>query len=819
MKNQIMSYNEVQNIVFNAINRFEGTLESGINEYSVISLEHFAFMLLLRREDVINPRFCILHAKTPECFIEQAISSSTSQNKEILNQLLEVYKEKFSKMSIYIFYDLCNRLNGIERSLLDTYLVRLFDEEISQSHDIHKLIAALSHTTLNTTVYNPYANYANLVSELKVANYYGQSTDDAWALGSMRLMAYHLNPANFRREDSINSWNSWNLKYDFISATALLGKQTGYEEFERAYSNILESNPTIKSVASHFIIKGIEALTENGKLIALIYPTVLYNNEELNMRKLLVENDLLEMVIQLPANFINDKNIPAVILVVNMNKQHKGHVILVNAQNYIDKSIKSKFLFEQLVFDIESKEVCDNIRMVSNEEIIENGFNLNISRYFIAKLTISAGYKTVTLDKLLSVYKNVDLDGNVTIGSFVNEGKYLSGKDLKNDAFNYKLLNQDIQSIQLEDLFVKKIESDILLMSLDGKLNTTWCYASKESPIYFRNNNIEAFLVDENEIVLDYLVYQLSLEYVQKQMLAYSEFLNGLRKIRLEDLLKVNILLPSLDEQRGIVEGAKESALMGRAKELNLEKIIDKMKQQYLEEIRMRKHSLAQPLFSTKEGLESLLNHMTKTGGINTLDIINQKHKITLEQHIKNMQVSIAQMASLLNELTEIYSFDQPELVDLGIFIKEYFEANHSNQFEFRLDIDKDVFNHFGLEPKTLIAKKNLTDIFDNIVQNAINHGFVDQKREDFLIWILLSFDFENDCIQLRIRNNGKPLPVGMDNKRYFMRGEKGGVTGNTGIGGNLIKLIVEHFGGEVTILGNNQAEFPVEINLNLKKQ
>jgi len=820
MKNQMMSYSEVKNIVDNAIKRFEGSMESGVTEYTVISYENFGYMLLLRREDVINSQFCVQHTKTPESFIEEAINASSSENKVFLIQLLEVYAEKFSKLSNDIFYNLCDRLNGIKCDVLDKYFARIFDEVISPSHDIFRLIASLSHTTENSLVYNPYANSANLVSEIKMANYYGQSTGDAWALGTIRLMANHLDPADFRREESVESWNSWNLKFDLITATALLGKQTGYEDFESKYSNILESNQTIKSFASHFIIKGIDALTEKGILIALVYPTIIYNNEELNMRKHLIEKDLLEMVIQLPSNFINDKNVPAVILVINMNKQNKGFVKFVNAQNYVDNSIKRKLLLEEMVKDIDRNEVFENIRIVNNDKIVENGFNLNVSRYFIPELTNYLGYKAVALGELLTVYQIINPDGIVTIGSFVNEGKFLKDKDLKDDAFNYTLLNQDIQTIQLEDTFVNEIESDALLMSLNGKLNPTWCDASKESPLYYRKNNIEAFLVEANKIELDYLVYQLSMEYIQKQILAYSELINGLRKIRVEDLLKVNIFLPTIEEQRGIVEGAKESALMSRAKELNLEKIIDKMKQEYMVEVRIKKHSLAQPLFSMKEGLDSILSHLTTNGGtINASDYINQKYKITIDQHIKDMQASIAKMGVLLNELTESYSFEKPELVDLQIFIKDYCETNHSNKFEFEIDIDNDAFENFGIETKILIARKNLTDIFDNITQNAIKHGFIDVKRDNYVIRIQLSYDFETDSFQLCISNNGKSLPEGMDSNRYFMRGEKGGVTGNTGIGGYLIKEIAEHFGGVVSISGNNQAEFPVEINLNFKKQ
>ena len=53
---------------------------------------------------------------------------------------------------------------------------------------------------------------------------------------------------------------------------------------------------------------------------------------------------------------------------------------------------------------------------------------------------------------------------------------------------------------------------------------------------------------------------------------------------------------------------------------------------------------------------------------------------------------------------------------------------------------------------------------------------------------------------QIDFRNNGNPLPDGMDKMRYGIKGEKAGSTGGTGIGGSYVKKCVEHYGGDYNI-------------------
>ena len=53
---------------------------------------------------------------------------------------------------------------------------------------------------------------------------------------------------------------------------------------------------------------------------------------------------------------------------------------------------------------------------------------------------------------------------------------------------------------------------------------------------------------------------------------------------------------------------------------------------------------------------------------------------------------------------------------------------------------------------------------------------------------------------QIDFRNNGQPLPEGLNKMRYGIKGEKAGQTAGTGLGGSVVKAIVEHYKGDYDV-------------------
>ena len=84
------------------------------------------------------------------------------------------------------------------------------------------------------------------------------------------------------------------------------------------------------------------------------------------------------------------------------------------------------------------------------------------------------------------------------------------------------------------------------------------------------------------------------------------------------------------------------------------------------------------------------------------------------------------------------------------------------------------------------------------------------------MIDIEISHDYESSCFVVRFKNNGKPMPEGVDTRRYGRRAEPAGVTGGNGDGGAIVKSTIEHYGGSLTIINDPEAWFPVCVELKI---
>ena len=102
--------------------------------------------------------------------------------------------------------------------------------------------------------------------------------------------------------------------------------------------------------------------------------------------------------------------------------------------------------------------------------------------------------------------------------------------------------------------------------------------------------------------------------------------------------------------------------------------------------------------------------------------------------------------------------------------------------------------------PPIYVAPNDFQRLVNNILNNAKRHGFTNPNKKDYVVQINASIDAESGMYQIDFRNNGDPLPEGMNKMRYGLKGEKAGKTAGTGLGGNYVKSFVEHYGGDYDI-------------------
>ena len=138
-----------------------------------------------------------------------------------------------------------------------------------------------------------------------------------------------------------------------------------------------------------FVQHMISTLNNTGRMGVVMPHGVLFRGSaEGEIRKRILQEDLVEAVVGLPSNLFYGTGIPAAILIVNRAKakDRKGKVLFIEASREFKEGSNQNHLRPQDVEKIANtaaafKDVERYARIVPIKEIEKNEFNLNISRY------------------------------------------------------------------------------------------------------------------------------------------------------------------------------------------------------------------------------------------------------------------------------------------------------------------------------------------------------------------------------------------------------------------------------------------------------
>ena len=137
-------------------------------------------------------------------------------------------------------------------------------------------------------------------------------------------------------------------------------------------------------------VQHMVATTNRNGMVGVVMPHgVLFRGAaEGEIRKGMLQEDLVEAVVGLPTNLFYGTGIPAAVLVLNRSKKadRRGKVLFIEASREFKQGTTQNYLRDEDVREIAStfhafKDVEKYARAVALDEIEKNDFNLNISRY------------------------------------------------------------------------------------------------------------------------------------------------------------------------------------------------------------------------------------------------------------------------------------------------------------------------------------------------------------------------------------------------------------------------------------------------------
>ena len=264
--------------------------------------------------------------------------------------------------------------------------------------EVSTILAKLVAAKEGERIYDPTCGSGSLLikASKEVGNHnfaiYGQEKNgQTQALCRMNMYLHEINDAKITWGDTIRNplhiENDHLMKFDVIVANPPFSlDKWGADEAENdTFKRFRNYAIPPKSKGDYaFVIHMIQSLNENGRMAVVLPHGVLFRgSSEGKIRQALIDENLLDAVIGLPANLFFGTGIPACILVFKKNRQNKD-ILFIDASH--EKVIPQNKLNDAQIDKIiatynNRQEVEKYAHLASIEEIRSNEYNLNIPRY------------------------------------------------------------------------------------------------------------------------------------------------------------------------------------------------------------------------------------------------------------------------------------------------------------------------------------------------------------------------------------------------------------------------------------------------------
>lgn len=157
------------------------------------------------------------------------------------------------------------------------------------------------------------------------------------------------------------------------------------------------------------IMKSLKS--DTGRCVVLWPHGILFRDAEREMRRKMIESDCVDCVIGLGPNLFYNSPMEACLLICRMQKpaQRKGKILFINAVDEVKRDKTISMLEEKHIDKIfkaykEYKDIPGFAKVVSNEQILENGATLNISQY-VSRLEVKDDAPKQSLGELLAAWQ------------------------------------------------------------------------------------------------------------------------------------------------------------------------------------------------------------------------------------------------------------------------------------------------------------------------------------------------------------------------------------------------------------------------------
>lgn len=345
-------------------------------------------------------------------FNSEAVLGNTKERNAMLKHLLEDFKDLDLRPSRLIEEDVIG--NAYE------YMIANFASDAGKKGgefftpaEVSELLARLVKPEENDRIYDPTCGSGSLLIKAfnKIpsgkAQLYGQERNgQTHSLCRMNMFLHNVDDAKIAWGDTLSNplhlENDKLMKFQVVVANPPFSldkwamgfagegedKEFKMTEGSDKYKRFAWGVPPASKGDYAFVLHMIHSLAEGGRMAVVLPHGVLFRgSSEGKIRQKLIEMNLLDAVIGLPANLFFGTGIPACVLVFKQNRNRED-VLFIDASGdgFFEKDKNQNRLREEdiqrIVNAYEKYQPSEKFAyLATRDEIKENDYNLNIPRY------------------------------------------------------------------------------------------------------------------------------------------------------------------------------------------------------------------------------------------------------------------------------------------------------------------------------------------------------------------------------------------------------------------------------------------------------
>ena len=330
-----------------------------------------------------------------------------------------------------------------------------------------------------------------------------------------------------------------------------------------------------KATSSDWVFNALlcDLLTENGKAVGIMTNGSTWNSIDMPMRKYFVERKMVECVISLPGKMFASTNIATTLIILSHNNDS---IRMIDATKHCQQGRRQNEFSEEniaTIMDALSND-HDYCKSISIEELRANEYNLSLSRYASEDLSFRNGVP------FESVIKSISRGAPCTasqldemVSDSVTNMQYLMLANIQNGMIDDKLPYLSYIDPKYERYCLK---NNTLILSKNGYPYKVAVASVQEGQRILANGNLYIIELDETKANPYFIKAFFDSEQghaVLKSITVGATIPN----IGVDKLKKVEIPLPSMEEQEHIAQKYQAALDEITVIKLRLEKAVNKL--------------------------------------------------------------------------------------------------------------------------------------------------------------------------------------------------------------------------------------------------